>query len=163
MKKAIVFLPRLLLLLSLTFLLNRCNKDDETPETNANRILGNWSLTADSYSPAYDFLGNGTTVTEAYPLYEACQKDDIYTFNSSNTGELNEGPTKCDPGDDQSYPFTWLLKSNGTVLNLSVNYSGITIGQDFNILQLDANTMKLQYTFDDAGVTYTNTQTFAHK
>jgi len=163
MKKVLVFFTRSLLLLSISFLMSRCSNDDETPKTPADLLLGSWNLTGDTYSPGYDFLGNGQLVTDAFPLYEACEKDNIYTFNASNVGDLNEGPTKCDPADPQSTPFTYLLKTNNTVLNISINILGGTFGQDFDILQLDNSTLKLKYTFVESGVTYTNTQTFTRK
>ena len=164
MKKALVFFTRTFLLLSISLLLVRCsNNDEDTPKTPADLLLGSWGLTGDVYSPGYDYLGNGQLVTDAFPLYEACEKDNIYTFNASNVGDLNEGSAKCDPADPQSIPFTYLLKSNSTVVNISITIQGVTIGQDFDILQLDKSTLKLKHTFDESGVTYTNTQTFTRK
>ena len=163
MKKALVFFTKSFLLLSISFLLVRCSNNKDTPKTPADLLLGSWGITGDIYSPAYDYLGNGQLVTDAFPLYEACEKDNIYTFNASNAGVLNEGPTKCDPTDPQSTPFTYLLKTNNTVLNISISISGGTFGQDFDILQLDNSTLKLKYTLIESGVTYTNTQTYTRK
>jgi hypothetical protein len=162
MKKTLILFPRLLLLLSFSLLMFRCSNDDPE-ETAYDRVQGSWGMTADNYSPAYDYLGNGQDVTDAFPLYDACEKDNLYVINANYVGELNEGASKCDPADPQNIPITWLLKSNNTVLNISINYQGLTIGQDFDILQLDASTMKLKTTFVESGVTYTNTQTFVRK
>jgi len=162
MKKALAFLPRLILLLSFPFLFLRCS-DDDNPATTADLLLGNWGITADSWSPAYDVYGTGQPITDAYALYDACEKDNIYIFKASNIGELNEGAAKCDAADPQTIPFTYLLKNNNTQLNISITEQGFTIGIDFDILQLDATTMKLKTSTVENGVTYTNTQTFVRK
>lgn len=78
-------------------------------------------------------------------------------------GEFNEGATKCDPADPQTEAFAWVLKSNNTILTISQTVGGVTIGFDFEILQLDASTLKLKYTFVESGVTYTNTTTYARQ
>lgn len=162
MKKALAFLPRLILYISFSFMFLRCS-DGETPTTPADLLLGNWAITADTWSPAYDIDGTGQPITDAYALMEACEKDNIFIFKASNVGELNEGNTKCDATDPQSIPFTYLLKTNNTQLNISITEQGITIGLDFDIVQLDATTMKLKTATVENGVTYTNTQTFVRK
>lgn len=126
-------------------------------------ILGDWRITADSWSPAYDLSGNGQLVTNAYALYPACEKDNIYIFKTGNIGEENDGPVKCDIADPQSKPFTYLLKTNDTQLNISITEQGVNITFDFDILQLDATTLKLKTTTSENGVTFTNTQTFVRK
>jgi hypothetical protein len=162
MKKALAFLPRLLLFLSFSFLFLRCSDDDE-PTTPAELLLGSWGMTANTWSPAYDVDGNGQLITDEFALYPSCEKDDIYIFKESNVGEVNEGNTKCNAADPQSVPYTYLLKTNNTQLNISFSGQGITIGLDFDIVQLDATTLKVKTTIVENGVTYTNTQTFVRK
>jgi hypothetical protein len=162
MKKALVFLPRLMLFLSFSFLFFRCS-DDDTPTTPADLLLGSWGITGDSWTPAYDVYGTGQPISDAYAFYDACEKDNIYIFKASNIGELNEGAAKCDVADPQSIPFSYLLKTNNTQLNISITEQGITIGLDFDIVQLDATTLKLKTTTTENGVAYTNTQTFVRK
>jgi outer membrane lipoprotein-sorting protein len=156
MKKSILFLPRLLSLALFTFLLVQCKKDEAPPKPASELILGTWQLTGDNYSPAYDYFGNGTKITDAFPLYVDCQKDDITTFKTNSEGEFNEGATKCDVADPQSTPFLWTLTNNNTTLNISAL-------ADFKIVQLDATTLKLSTTFDENAVTYTETFTFTKK
>jgi hypothetical protein len=160
MKKLLVFFPRLFLFLTFSFLLVRCS-DDEEPQTTDQLVQGSWGLTGHIINPGYDF-GTGP-ITDVYPFYDACEKDNIYVLNASNVGEINEGPTKCDAADPQSYTMSWVLKSNNTILNISYIDQGFTIGQDYEILQLDATTMKLKSTFVEDNVTYTETQTFTRK
>jgi Lipocalin-like domain len=157
MKKNILYFPRIVILIVFSFLLMQCKKKDETPpKTPAELIVGSWVLTANTYSPGYDFFGNGQLVTDAFPLYDACQKDDITTFKTNSEGEFNEGATKCDPGDPQSVPFLWTLTNNNTNLNISAV-------ADFTIVQLDNTTLKISDTFVEGGVTYTETFVFTRK
>jgi len=156
MKKSLLYFPRILCIAVFTLLLVQCKKDEAPPKTPSELMVGTWQITADSYSPAYDYFGNGTKITDAFTLYVACQKDDITTFKTNSEGEFNEGATKCDPSDPQSTAFLWTLKENNTVLNISAL-------ADFKIVQLDATTLKLSTTFDENGVTYTETFTFTKK
>jgi hypothetical protein len=58
--------------------------------------------------------------TDAGPMLQACQKDNTMTFSSAGgSGELNEGTTKCDPGDPQTSAFTWAFQSGETVVHFS--------------------------------------------
>lgn len=59
---------------------------------------------------------------DASNYIDACQKDNIYTFVSTGTGNVDEGATKCDPGDPQTIPFNWNFASNETVLHLSTTF-----------------------------------------
>jgi hypothetical protein len=159
MKKALILFPRLLMLLSFSFLFIKCNKDDDPGKTTTDLLVGNWVMTSDNFSPP---IGS-PPVSELFPFYDACFQDDVYVINANGTGEWNEGATKCDPGDPQSSPFNWALKNNNTVLTLSETLGGATVSYDYEILQLDATTLKLKNTFDDSGVTYTNTTTYTRK
>ena len=38
---------------------------------------------------------------------KSCFKDNTYTFKSDSTGIADNGPTKCNPTDPQTTPFTW--------------------------------------------------------
>lgn len=59
---------------------------------------------------------------DASNYIDACQKDNIYTFVSNGSGNVDEGPTKCNSGDPQTIPFTWNLATNETVLHLSTTF-----------------------------------------
>jgi len=156
MKKSLLFIPRIVSLIVFSLLLVQCSKDDDEPvKTPAEQILGNWQLTGDNYSPAYD-LGTGTPVTDGFVYYSACEKDDITMFKVNSQGEFNEGPTKCDPSDEQIIPFLYTLTDNNTKLNISAL-------AEFNIVQLDNTTMKLSATFSENGTNYTETFTFTRK
>jgi hypothetical protein len=152
MKKTLDLLIRSSFLLVVSVLMVRCSDDDEQ-KSPAELIVGIWSLTGDAVSPPID-LGGGP-ISDFYPFYEPCEKDDVVIVNAGNTGEYNEGATKCDPGDDQSIPFTWALTNNNTVL--------VVDGYSFTIVQLDETTLKLQIKETVSGTEYTSTTTYVRK
>ena len=156
MKKSLLFIPKIASLIVFSLLLVQCSKDDETPpKTKAELIIGNWQITGDNYSPAYD-LGTGSPITDGFVYYSACEKDDITMFKVNSQGEFNEGATKCDPTDPQTIAFLYTLTNGDTKLNLN------SIAE-FDIVQLDNGTMKLSNTFSENGVSYTETLTFTRK
>ena len=103
-------------------------------------------MTGDTVSVLLMTLVAGQKVTDAYPLYDACEKDNIYVLNANFVGEFNEGALKCDPADCK-HPNNLVTRVDNTILNISINHQGLSIGQDFDILQLYASTMKLKNTF----------------
>ncbi|MEJ0101030.1 MAG: lipocalin family protein [Bacteroidota bacterium] len=132
-----------------------CKKDKG--KSRSELLVGNWQFTSDAYSPAYDYTGNGMAVTEAISLHDDCTKDDFVTFNADNTGLTDDGPTKCDPSDEQTYPLAWQLSDNDSKLVLA------TFGETYTILQLDNSTLKISDTFEENSITYTNTLTLKRK
>lgn len=83
-----------------------------------------------------DVNKDGFIDTSLPPGYvENCDKDNTLTFKSDGTGIMDEGASKCDPGNPQSSPFTWTFKNGETVINFpSVVLSGIS--GDVTILKL---------------------------
>jgi hypothetical protein len=87
-----------------------CKKDDAPTETSRIELLtsANWKLTSDQTK-----LGTGAWV-ESIGFQESCDLDNYLKFNSNNTAEDNEGATKCDPLDLQSYTRTWAFQNGET-------------------------------------------------
>lgn len=66
---------------------------------------------------------------------QPCLKDNTYQFNKDSTGIADNGPTKCNPSDPQTTPFTWsfsgtnqsVIKSNADpILAGGVNIFSMT-------------------------------------
>ena len=155
MKRSFLHISKIVSVLAFTMLLLQCKKDTP-PKPATELILGTWAITAVTYSPGYDLFGNGTPITDAFPYYQPCEKDNVTTFKTNSEGEFNEGATKCNSTDPQSTAFLWTMKTNNTILNISAL-------ADFTIVMLDGKTMKLSSTFTEVGVTYTETITFVKK
>src|SRR5688500_11170001 len=93
-----------------------CKKDDAEPSTKTKFLTpGTWMVS----SVACDEDGDGTYDTYDYADCLDCFKDNIYTFHSSGTRKMNEGASKCDPGDPQTESSTWQLTNNDSDLNLA--------------------------------------------
>lgn len=55
---------------------------------------------------------------------ESCEADDVYNFSANGTYTTDEGPTKCDPLDDQSTSGTWVLTTDGKTLTITAGGFG---------------------------------------
>lgn len=134
-----------------------CNKKKEgtTIKTNTELLTtGTWKYIACIISPAYDYYGDGNIVTDIFSILKPCERDDFETFKTNGIWEYNEGPTKCDPSYPQVFSDPWRFADNETrLLEGSVEHT---------ILELTETTLKLRYTFEDAGVTYTEVDTYRH-
>lgn len=102
--------------------LSSCKKDgDDKPASEL--IVGSWILTSQVYTPAiFDFDNDGDLDTEAISNMDPCDADDLFVFKAGGTGDLDEGASKCDPGDDQVYgTFSWEISSDNTI---TIDYNG---------------------------------------
>ena len=142
----------------IVFLVISCKKDDDENNAKTKTELltsGTWKYTACIVSPAYDYYGNGNPVTDIYAIMELCEKDDFEIFKTNGSWEYDNGPTKCIPSDPQIvYSEPWSFTANETK---------IIVGTvECTILELTETTLKLRYSFVDAGVTYTEEDTYRH-
>lgn len=118
-----------------------------------------WKIVAHTVNPAVDLNGDGTADSDVFAtVYEACNKDDIYSFKSDGTGLVDEGPTKCTDSDPQSTALEWLFKSSETVIQIK---QGL-VSLDFNVVELSESTLKVSYTQSNGTITVTQTITYAH-
>lgn len=119
---------------------------------------GSWKTASMIIEPALEI--NGKLTTDFNSQFDACDKDDLTKFNLD--GSINdEGPTKCDPTDDQTWPFVWNFDVAEKIL--------VWDGEEYTIVQLDENkfTISEKLLGDDldngqSGVTYTLTINMVH-
>jgi lipocalin-like protein len=99
--------------------------------------------------------------TDVSALIQTCQKDNLVTFSANFTGVLDEGATKCNPGDPQSDPFTWGLANNETILHVSIVL--FTGGNSvFTIVALTDAQLVLSQAITVSGTLQTAVVTFIH-
>jgi len=155
MKKP-VQLAALLLVMSGVMSFQGCNKDDnDSPKTKTELITtGSWKMTGYTINPAADIDLDGDTETNVFDYIDGCIKDDFTTFKTNGTAEGNEGASKCDNADPQTYSLTWSFTSNETKLILD--------GDEYNLVELTATKLRISYSYVDTGVTYTEEVTFGH-
>jgi Lipocalin-like domain len=108
MKKQLGFLC--VLIAANFFIYSSCNKSDYTPPVPKTKTQ---LLTQSTWK------FKSATVSGSPYTIQACQQDNIYTFASAGTGNVDEGPSKCNTSDPQNTPFTWSFQSNETILLLS--------------------------------------------
>lgn len=92
-----------------------CSKKTETKKTNTDYLTQSvWK-----YDTAALDLNMDGTMDFALPpgVLEDCYKDNTITFQAGGTGTVDDGATKCNPGDPQTTAFSWTFQSNETVLN----------------------------------------------
>jgi hypothetical protein len=160
MKKSIKR-PQLLFLPACFFVVVvSCQKDENKNVNNTTKsktellTAGTWKYIGATINPEYDYYGDGTLTTDIFSIMKDCEKDDFEVYKTSGTWEYNEGPSKCDPSYPQIFSLTWNFVDNEGKLILG--------GVDHTILELTATTLKLRYTFEDAGVIYTEEDTYEH-
>jgi hypothetical protein len=74
----------------------------------------------------------GTSNRDVYASYAACERDNYYVFYKGGSAEVNEGATKCNPANAQSYPEGWAFNSDETRFQFK--------GKDWKIYQLNKTT-----------------------
>lgn len=132
------------------------NKNDSTAKTKTELITsGSWKRTALVSTPAYDWNVNGVSNTDVLSIMFLCEKDNFETYKTNGVVETNEGATKCNPSDPQTWAVSWAFADNETKL--------IWDGYDeYTLIELTATTLKFQSTFVENGITYTHVETYGH-
>ena len=130
--KKFIFLPIILLVL------NACKKNDTKAPTKADYLTnGTWVLT----DVVSDDDGDGTYETHDFTDFVTCYTDNIYTFHSNGTLEMNEGDTKCEPGDPQTDTANWQLTNSE---------NSMVFGTDtYSIEELSPNTLVMKLSYGD--------------
>ena len=146
-------------------ILGSCQKDDSSspppPKTKTELI----SASVWKYNDAKIDSDNNGTGDVALPagVVDACTTDNTIQFTSNGNGTVNEGPTKCDPADPQTFPFTWNFTSNESILNFSSSlFAGV--GGDFKIISLTDTELVLSKTITQPPIPlpFTVVITFKH-
>lgn len=166
----------LILLLSILIGSSSCSKKEDTSSTPTNTFnpqlkidaltTGKWKLTGLSINPSVN--RGGQMVTDLMPDISSWNKDNTRLFSTNGSGILDEGPTKMSQTDPQILPLLWSLNSDQTKFTLSVLYPNQTSTYTYDMLQLDATTMKYSYQEDGSkvggipGTTYVTTHTYSH-
>lgn len=100
-------MKNLVILAAALFLVAGCDKKNG-PKSNTQLLAqANWKFSAATMGGA-DVSGS----------IDACYKDNILTFNENGTGTADEGATKCNPGDPQSYAITWNFLGGETQIKI---------------------------------------------
>ncbi|UCH14924.1 MAG: hypothetical protein JSV22_02900 [Bacteroidales bacterium] len=156
-------MKKLILLLIIVNLISlfSCKKDEDMSQT---QLLcnGPWILSASVINPAFFFEDIGA-ITDYYAILPTCLRDDLWIFYENGDYSLEEGATKCDPGDPKIFDRgTWASSLDFTTISLtSAIYFSTT---EYDILELTEQTLKIErIIYDTLNNSYTYTQTFNHQ
>src|SRR5262245_40333374 len=150
----------LLLLTASTCILCSCNKDDNYDDNKSKTktellTAGSWKRTALTSNPAYDWNADGTSSTDVLSIMFSCEKDNFDTYKTNGIMETDEGPTKCNSSDPQTWTTTWELIDNETKILYDASYT-------YTLVEVTETILRLSATFEENGVTYTHDETYSH-
>ncbi len=124
-------------LLALLMFLVSCTKSTSDPDTGAILRTGKWRISSASIRMK---LPSGKDTTMDYVQFiPKCRVDDYLRFQTLTRGAVYNGGTSCSASDADSTTFQWLLKENGTVVDI---YNG------FTLIDSVAQTILTPYHFD---------------
>ena len=158
MERKIQLTPLLLVITSTVISLS-CKKDNDNNNTNKTKTelltAGPWKRTALVSNPAYDWNADGISATDVLSIMFPCEKDNFDTYKTNGIMETDEGPTKCNASDPQTWTTTWALIDNESKILYDGSY-------DYTLVEVTETTLKLRGTFEENGVTYTHDETYSH-
>ena len=102
--------------ISLTFFaslfITACNPTEPVCKTDATSISGSYRITAATYkasptSPEMDYMNI------LFP--DACERDDVYTFQTNGTYQIKDAGSVCSPPND--YDGTWSMSGNNMIVD----------------------------------------------
>ena len=157
MKKKLQFSILFLLAISFVIFVSCKNDKDNNPAKSKTELLtaAPWKRTALISTPAYDWNADGTSSTDVLSIMWPCEKDNLDIYKANGIIETDEGPTKCNSSDPQSWTTTWAFIENESKLI----FDGVDV---YTLLELTETTLKFQSTFVENGVTYTHVETYGH-
>ena len=80
----------------------------------------------------YKYNGGIANTITTYNDLPGCRQDDLRSFYKDGTGEINEGPTKCNSTDPQSQSVQWKFLDNHA-LSIQLN------GEEYYIDKLETH------------------------
>ncbi|UYQ94021.1 hypothetical protein MKQ68_02815 [Chitinophaga horti] len=114
-----------------------CDKEkDAKPKTTEEKLIGKWSYHSITSDKPFIWEDGGTATTDGMANMAACIKDNYLELKADNVMQENEGPTKCDPDDDQIYAGEWSLDGTEIVIDEEV----------YKLISVDGSTLKVSTT-----------------
>lgn len=130
-----------------------CQKDDNDTSGKTKTELiteSNWKFSK-ATSSGFNISG----------FLDDCQKDNILRFQASSSGTVDEGATKCDPGDPQTVSFTWNFSGDESAIHISTAlFEGGS--NDFTLESLTESELEVSQNIDLGGTTQKVKVTFVH-
>jgi len=103
--------PAQAILIIVILIISSCSKDRLLSKTDL-LTAGKWQITEYTEICYCGGSGFGTSSRDLYASYATCEKDNYYVFYKGGSAEINEGVTKCNAGNAQSYTESWAFNSD---------------------------------------------------
>lgn len=92
-----------------------CKKDTESVPRKQTIIAKSWNMTSFKLVNA-----SGAEVEMISTFFEACRRDNLLKFAADGTYKEDEGASKCDPADPQTFDSgTWTISADETKMTLT--------------------------------------------
>lgn len=136
-----------------------CKKDDPAPVPKTKKellILASWKLVKGEFRTSTSLPW--TDGTSSVPV---CQRDNVTTYKTDGSYEIDEGATKCTPTAPQMFETgNWVFQNNETELKTTRTGSATSI--IWGIEQISETSLILTGSGDLGGTTYFLRSTFGH-
>ena len=154
MKKNLFFIA---LFVILVVGLSSCQDESNTSQDESNTSYlttsKGWTLTAATSQPDYELL-NGNSISSLFDGYLFdCELDDIIYFKEDSSQTLDPKNDLCEDGYTETTAIgVWSFNEDETKLNMQIPFFYDEAVETVDIVTLDKNTLKINYTFieDDA-------------
>ncbi|MBS1761502.1 MAG: lipocalin family protein [Bacteroidetes bacterium] len=122
------------------------DKDEDVCALSSASFAGSYKITG-----ATTQMGSGTETDIYTSLYEPCERDDVYTFNTNGTYTLTDAGVVCDPPNTDA--GTWAISGNTVTID----------GDNANISNFTCSGFTVVASYTDAGITVTNRIKFSRQ
>ncbi|WP_425390916.1 hypothetical protein [Ekhidna sp.] len=130
-------------LLILALIISSCYDDGPRSVTPSELIAGN-----DAYGRTYQIDQIEIELGTVQP--HRCVTDNFITYYPNGTYEINEGGSKCDPGDPPGVIGTWFINQRNNQLVVEIGDSA----QRWNIDEINENAHQITSSFEEGYRTY---------
>lgn len=129
-----------LFVIALSFLATGCKKESGSGSGGGGTCtLSKTSLPGVYVITAATYQADAQSASEDYfSLYDACEKDDLFTIKNDGTLTTTEGATSCTPPSDPS-TGNWVLNGSNFIVTDGVTEDAYTISE------FKCNSFKLKY------------------
>ncbi len=146
----------LFLLLAMVAVVSSCKKDKSKTD---HLTDGPWKILSMTLDPPLT-TETGVQITDFLAQLNDCTKDDLVIFNSNGNVSFDEGPTKCDSADPQSYIADWTFNSDETII--SITFPGGD-AESWTVTELNEDNLTTTSILDlGDGINYTATARYNH-
>ena len=106
------YVPLIIIFVTLLEILNSCKKSSTQTQKNVALLTNqSWAILS-----IQERVNHGSWI-DIYTGFQICTTDNKLLFKIDNSYNWDEGPTKCNPSDPQTYAYgTWSLSSDGSKL-----------------------------------------------